>query len=408
MATDAFGRLRTSEAFTVFDNYPSALTTDDTWIEITDGTTNTGFSSGYYSLGCSSNSSEVTRISKIPMEYQPGKSRLFYMSSIPVVVSGSGHSYKIRMGLMSLDGSNEPVEGVWFETDGTTLSFVEKTNSGTTTINQSSWSVDIFDGNGASGKTVTASTLNTNMIILIDQEWLGVGRVRVGLNIDGVNYYAHEFNHTLTHPYSSTPRLRLCFQNKMTTYGGSGSVELRKICCTNISESGYLPLGRAMSVNNGINTISTGTAGDKNILLAIRIQDNSDYVGGLLKLKNIGISIKGGTATNLVEIQLHSTYGSVGIASPAESTWSYTTLSESIVEYSTGPGIITDDGYVIASTYSDSRESVEFTGDIFETLLTRAQVTRYDSTLYDIMMVTVQSSGTNLDAATSINFIESL
>ena len=83
------------------------------------------------------------------------------------------------------------------------------TQGGTLDVPQSSWNIDTFNGNGPSGKTLTvAANANKTFLIVIDQEWLGVGRLRCGFVIDGVIYYAHQFLHNgLQVQYTKTPRI---------------------------------------------------------------------------------------------------------------------------------------------------------------------------------------------------------
>ena len=117
------------------------------------------------------------------------KSRLFYLSGVPLsrVNSGSEEFYS-RIGIFSVDGSNVPVEGHYFETDGINLYWVYAYGGTTTRIVQSSWNVDTFNGSGPSGLTLTINNMLNDILFIIDQEWLGVGRVRVGFNLNGVNY----------------------------------------------------------------------------------------------------------------------------------------------------------------------------------------------------------------------------
>ena len=78
---------------------------------------------------------------------------------------------------------------------------------------QSSWNIDTFDGSGPSGKTlIVAANANKTFLIVIDQEWLGVCRLRCGFVIDGVIYYAHQFLHNgLQVQYTKTPRISLSY-----------------------------------------------------------------------------------------------------------------------------------------------------------------------------------------------------
>jgi hypothetical protein len=60
-----------------------------------------------------------------------------------------------------------------------------------TRIAQADWNQDTLDGNGASKISIDETR---RQILDIDIEWLGVGRVRYGFNIDGKTIYAHYVN----------------------------------------------------------------------------------------------------------------------------------------------------------------------------------------------------------------------
>lgn len=132
MATDAFGRLRTSDLYTTFEYYPTKFSTQalsgidqDLWKtdnpnsnQVDCNTTNL-----YIYLRClAGGSGKITRQTKLPMLYQPGKSRLFYISSLPLSRAKTGSdSFTVRIGNMSLDTNNDPLEGFCFQTDGSVL-----------------------------------------------------------------------------------------------------------------------------------------------------------------------------------------------------------------------------------------------------------------------------------------------
>ena len=90
MATDAFGRLRTSEPFTTFNYYPSPSYIDtsdnDVWVRDTsNGTITYDISTNLIKLDISGGAGAnkyATRTTKLPMDYQPGKSRLIMMSGV--------------------------------------------------------------------------------------------------------------------------------------------------------------------------------------------------------------------------------------------------------------------------------------------------------------------------------------
>lgn len=411
MATDAFGRLRISDVFTVHEAYITVNSSDDydTWMNFTAGTgaiSKANIASGYAGLTVSTTGDSATRVTKLPMVYQPGKSRLVYMSSVPAYGGVTG-SCTLRIGMFEITSYTSPdvtpSQGVWFESDGTTLYWVEKTSDGTETkVAQSSWNVDTFNGSGPSGVTLTASNIEKNLLIVIDQEWLGVGRIRVGFNLNGVNYYAQQFTHALEFPYTSTPRLPLVYQ----VISNGGSMEMRQICNTCLSESGFTPLGKRVSVANLLAGVPLNAASTKYILLGLRIDPtNASYRAGLLKILACKIFFPKGNNTQWckVTIQLHSSNGSVG-ATSGTLTWN-SAGSGLLSQYARGNGttnIITTDGYIIHSDFINSSAQLNVTSADFETLLTRSQVSFFD-TLY----VSCEVNATGLNAMTTIDYIES-
>ena len=383
MALDAFGRLRTSGCFTTFSYYPSLLTNNssldiDTWVSLEGGTGSASYNSNnYINMSVSATNDYVVRITKQPMEYQPGKSRLIYITGTMLGESIDGDTLTTRLGLFNIDSSTPPAvtEGVYFQTDGTNLQWVETTQLGTTIVNQSSWNVDIFDGNGPSGKTLTTSDLQVAMLYVIDQQWLGVGRIRVGFVIDGLIYYAHSFTHSLSIQYTTSPRQRICYQINGTSI--SGTHTMRQMCSTSISESGYFPLCPRVSVSTTSNGITMGSAGTKYILLGLQLQ--STYVNGLIKLLGSTTSYAAKTGkTGFYEIQLHSTNGSIGSIS---GSLTYSSIANSISQFAIGDGsqTINSDGFILSSGFTSGETNAIIVRTPNDTLLTRTMCSSYDT-----------------------------
>ena len=134
-----------------------------------------------------------------------------------------------------------PNNGIFFECDGSLSWNIAKNGSITETVTQANWNVDKLDGTGPSGITLEPEA---TQILIIDYEWLGVGRVRVGFVIDGLIYYVHYFNHanddTFTSVYMSTPNLPLRYTIETD---GTEAAELDHICSSVISEGGLEETG---------------------------------------------------------------------------------------------------------------------------------------------------------------------
>src|SRR5512139_1254224 len=114
------------------------------------------------------------------------------------------------------------------------LSIVNSGTQADETIAQAAWNLDKLDGTGDSGITLD---LSKSQILVIDFQWLGVGRVRVGFDIDGTVIYAHEFLHanSVTDVYMQTATLPI--RAELTT-GASETAAMSFVCASVVSEGG--------------------------------------------------------------------------------------------------------------------------------------------------------------------------
>ena len=418
MATDAFGRLRTSEPFTTFNYYPSPAYNDtsdnDVWVRDASngGSISYDASSNFIKLdisGGAGTNKYAIRTTKVPMDYQPGKSRLIMMSGVMMTpVPASGEQIFSRVGLINL-ASPTITDGVWFEVDGSnnTLNWCQSIQNGTGSYTEnkvpdSSWNIDRFNGSGPSGKTLLFENMNKVILIVIDQEWLGVGRLRCGFNIDGVTYYAHAFTHgTLSYAYTASPRQRLGYEILTGTNGTAPAITytLKQICCTSMSEGGFFPLGTRNSVRSAINV----TSATNKLILALRLKSGTNYKNGVIK--PIGLDIMNTKNADFAsyELRLLSNINNTQIGTHILDA-SFSDISNSIVR-TYAPPSATDvtiiGGYVIHSGFVSSRSNTTFSSNDYETLLTRAICTQYDT----LALVT---TGGTAEISVSLDFIESL
>ena len=270
--TDAFGRQRISnpEAIfnskQIFDNQPLY------WDDIQES--GTGTSSAYSSDRASSvlavsatTAGKRTRQTFMRFNYQPSKSQLIFITGI-LKKSGGGSGITTRMGLFDNDN------GLFLESNTTTNLVLRSSVSGSpvdTSTTQASWNIDTLDGNGPSGITLDFSK---TQILVIDFEWLGVGRVRFGFNVDGVTYYCHEILNANNKDavYMSTPNLPLRYQIENDGTGAASSLEA--ICSAVISEGGKEEIGtNTYTSTKGTSIEATKT--EMNALLAIRLKESA-------------------------------------------------------------------------------------------------------------------------------------
>lgn len=286
-SVDAFGRWRVSNPDTLFDSKQIFDNQPLFWDESLEAgagitsshdpdTASTTISSTLNTAGT------FTRQTFMSFNYQPGKSQLILMTGV-LDLSGGGTGVQRRIGLFNDDN------GIFFEDDEGTVKAVRRTNvTGTPADNkvaQSSWNVDVMDGSGPSGVTVDWTK---TQIFCIDFEWLGVGRVRMGLIIDGIPITVHEFlnANVLDKVYMSTANLPLRFQ--MITTGSSPASTFGCNCSTVISEGGSTDLGvlRYKSTEG----THVDCAAENTIYAIVGIRLKATHLGAAVKIVNIGLA----------------------------------------------------------------------------------------------------------------------
>jgi hypothetical protein len=114
---------------------------------------------------------------------------------------------------------------------------------------------------------VDALDWTKSQIFLIDFEWLGVGRTRFGVVLDGMILYFHEFRNAnnLATVYMQTANLPLRYQMVSTTGAAN---DMYQICATVISEGGFEEqYGYPFATANGTTGVAVTT---RRAVLSIR------------------------------------------------------------------------------------------------------------------------------------------
>jgi hypothetical protein len=234
-ALDAFGRVRISQPYTLFDSH-NRYESDPHF----DTSTSTGGSithlpneSSVSMAVTTASGSEVVRQSYRVFPYQPGKSLLILTS---FVMNTAKTGLRQRVGYFSTQN------GLYFQQNDSTVSFVLRSyTSGSVDnsreVTQANWNGDKLDGTGKSGYTID---LTKSQILFIDIEWLGVGSVRCGFVIEGKFIVAHTFHNANIYSavYMTTATLPVRYEITNTSVTASSS-SLKQICSTVMSEGGY-------------------------------------------------------------------------------------------------------------------------------------------------------------------------
>jgi hypothetical protein len=232
---DAFGRLKVANPITIFDSQMQYDTQPLLWVEKIEGTAsvthNPNESTADLTVGTTAGDS-VIRQTREYFRYQPGKAQSILCTGV-LGLSQEGTTRLIGYG----DGKN----GVFFGCDGGGHFVLLRTNiTGTPSdarkVYTQDWNIDSLDGTGRSGITFDPESAQ---IFAMDMEWLGVGRVRMGLVIGGRFIYVHEFFNANSNPttYMTTANLPVRYEIRNDTNVAASST-LKHICSQVVSEGG--------------------------------------------------------------------------------------------------------------------------------------------------------------------------
>ena len=269
-SADAFGRLRVSNPFTLFDTQ-ARYYDHGQFSNVNVGTANVVYvaSQSSYQLNVgSANGDSVIRESKRVFAYQPGKSQLT-MDTFCFATPKT--NLRQRVGLF---GANN---GVFFENDGTYNYMVIRSQSfgNEERVRQDAWNGDRLNGSGGitNPSNITLYPDRTQ-IFYADVEWLGVGSVRCGFVVNGAYVLCHTFHHAnqlgFDRVYMTTATLPIRYE--ITNTGAtSGASMMTQICSTVISEGGYNSFGTTESYGTGTTQKRLSNSGTYYPVVSIRL-----------------------------------------------------------------------------------------------------------------------------------------
>ena len=286
---DAFGRLRVSIPYTLFDSQ-HRYRDNGKWSNAITGTAAATYNANESCINMTvdaSSGASVIRESKTVQHYQPGKS---LVSMMTFVMSPSKVNLTQRVGYFGAQN------GAYFEDVNGTYNMVLRSYvTGSiveTRIPQIAWSGDKLNGNGTSRKILDASKSN---IFVVNLEWLGAGLVNCGFVIDGVYINCHTFLHSniSTTTYMTTA----CLPSRMEIFNvgvTSGTSTMKQICTTVMSEGGYSPHNLPFSISTPIAApINLVSAGIWQPIVSIRL--NSARLDSIVLPSSFSGMIQGST-----------------------------------------------------------------------------------------------------------------
>jgi hypothetical protein len=382
-AYDAFGRLRVSNPYTLFDSN-NRYADNGKFATATTGTATATFNAneGLIDLDVGTASGdEVLRESYVVFAYQPGKS-LLIMNSFTFDTAKT--NLRQRVGYFGSDN------GFYLEQNDSTISLVKRSKVTGSVVNtevtQANFNTDKLDGTGPSGFTLD---LTTSQLMFMDMEWLGAGSVRLGFVIEGQFIIAHRFDwanqSTNTGTYITTASLPIRYEITNTGTVASAS-QLKQICSTVISEGGYEMNGLQGVAGTPINSAYTlTTAGVFYPLVSIRLKSaRLDAVALMSAMSTIG------TGNNIYYNWKITRGGSI-----TGGTW-VSGGTDSAVEYNiTGTAFTSTGSEDLASGYNVSSNQGGGSTDLLKEALFRFQLRRDSFTSTPEILTVLLATDTN-------------
>jgi len=374
-ATDAFGRLRVSNPFTLFDSShryrDNGLWNSNT---ATGGTVTFQASEGLVNLAVTTTSgSLVYRETTKVFSYQPGKS-LLVLNTFVMAPAKTG--LRQRVGYFGADN------GMYIELNNSTLSFVERSiSSGSfseTRIAQANWNIDKMDGTGPSQLVLD---ITKAQILWMDIEWLGLGSVRMGFVIDGKFIPCHVFHHAnlISSTYISTASLPLRYEIENTGTTASNST-LKQVCSSVLSEGGYELRGAQQAIQTPIGSPrDLTTAITYYPVASIRLKTSPNRLDGIVIL----------TALSILGITNNADYSWRVVASGTTTggTWISASVDSSVEYNITGTSFT--GGRILASGFLNGSNQGSTPVDILKEALFSFQLERntFTSTPFELTLV---------------------
>ena len=258
---DAFGRLRISNPYTLFDSQNRYFLNSKFFSYTVDGASidySSNESTVYLNISTGSNAYAL-RETKHVFEYQPGKSLLILNTFV---------FNQKKSNLVQRTGYYGQLNGIFLELSDDVY-IVKRNNGVDTKVSQANWN----------GTTLCQLDITKAQIFWIDIEWLGMGNVRAGFIINGKYVTCHTFRHAnyVTNVYMTTACLPLRYEIYNTGTTSSNST-MKQICSTVISEGGYeprLPLFSQLNSNVAVGFPTLTVAGKLYPLVSVRLTSNT-------------------------------------------------------------------------------------------------------------------------------------
>jgi hypothetical protein len=260
--TDLFGRIKTSEPYTLFESTSRYQKSGD-FSEYTSGTASITFlaNEGCVQASVGSASGDIATLESFKvMPFQTGKS-LQIMNRF--VLAPAKQNLRQRVGYFSRQN------GVYLELENNTAYIVFRSYVSGSVVNtriaQNDWNIDQLNGDGPSDFTLN--------LAMAQHFWIEMssagGSVRVGFTVDGYYVPVHQVNNTNNTNSAFFTTVSLPIRYEIENLGNTtGSSALKKLNDTVLANGGYARLTEKFTAS----TAGTVTVGESfTPLVAIRL-----------------------------------------------------------------------------------------------------------------------------------------
>lgn len=348
---DAFGRLRVSDPYTLFDSFHRYQDNG----KISQYTTGTSTSTHSIAEGAVTMSvgtalgDAIYRESSKVFAYQPGKSLLILQTG---VMGEAKVGKRTRFGYFDVNN------GFYLERDGNDIYFVKRSTSltGSPTnerVAKSLWNVNRLDGTGSPAYILN---LDVAQILYTEIEWLGVGSVTQGFVINGSFVPCHKWNWANQTGSITSYMATACLpvRAELENIAATASTSTMKLICTSvISEGGYELRGRSRSAGHGLSTPYT-LSNNSVVYPIFSMKLKSSRLGGIVLPKNYTVGIdKAANYRYSVVVGGTTTGGSWIDAGVNDSSVLYNLTASSV-----SGGVISEIGYINASNQASVAPSL--------------------------------------------------
>lgn len=258
---DAFGRLRVSENHLLLSSQLTYDLLPLVWDTIlTGGGTvvhNPNTSSAEMTVTTSSGD-KVVRQTKRYWLYRPGQAQSVSMT----FASGD-----LVTNTRKRAGYFDDNDGVFLEITGTEVAIVLRSSTSGSPVEervtQANWNLDTMDGSGASSINLDWTK---SQILVIDLQWLGVGDVRIGLDVEETTTYVHNFSNANTKDTVYMRSASLPVRYEIENTGVSAGAQFDQICTSVVREGGFEEEGFATAYSTSLQTPQAATTTPQTVL----------------------------------------------------------------------------------------------------------------------------------------------